>query len=172
MNFKRNVGRTDKNIRIAVGLVLIVIGILFAHSFLLTLIGAIVLATGVFSYCALYQVLGMSTATAAETVAASDDLSERANENIRDFKEEAVETANELKDKAEDFADDVREEAEEFADDAKRKYHEVREDVEDYTDDLKRKYSDKDAPDTTHNVHTTHTNPVKDDPTAPPSSKL
>lgn len=47
MNLVRNVGRTDKNIRIAAGIVLIILGIFFAKSFLLTIVGAAVLATGV-----------------------------------------------------------------------------------------------------------------------------
>lgn len=132
MNFQRNVGRKDKNIRIAVGIVLIIIGLLFAKSFLLTLIGAIVLGTGVFSFCALYQILGMNTATAAEQVAASDDLTERASENIEDFKQEAVETAQELKEEAIETAQELKEDAEELIEDAKEKIDEV-------TDSMKKK---------------------------------
>ena len=130
MNFQRNVGRKDKNIRIAVGIALIVVG--FLSSKLLILIGAIVLATGVFSFCGLYQLLGMNTATAAEQVSASDDLSERASENIDDFKQEATETAQELKEEAIETAQELKEDAEELIEDAKEKIDEV-------TDSMKKK---------------------------------
>lgn len=127
MNFQRNVGRKDKNIRIAVGIALIVVG--FLSSKLLILIGAIVLATGVFSFCGLYQLLGMNTATTAEQVAASDDLSERASENIDDFKQEATETAQELKEEAIETAQELKEDAEELIEDAKEKIEEVTESI-------------------------------------------
>ncbi|CAA6826281.1 MAG: Unknown protein [uncultured Thiotrichaceae bacterium] len=130
MNFQRNVGRKDKNIRIAAGIALIVVG--FLSYKLLMLIGAIVLATGVFSFCGLYQLLGMNTATAAEQVSASDDLSERASENIDDFKQEATETAQELKEEAIETAQELKEDAEELIEDAKEKIEEV-------TDSMKKK---------------------------------
>ena len=134
MKLIRNVGRKDKNIRIAVGIVLLVIGLLFAKSFLLTILGAIVLATGVFSFCGLYQLLGMNTASAQEQATASADLSDRAVENLEDFKEEAVETAGELKEKAEDAVDDFKQsdlgkQAEEKFDDLKEKAGEVVDDI-------------------------------------------
>ena len=116
MDFARNVGRTDKNIRIAAGIVLLIIGMFFAKSFLLTLLGSILLATGIISFCPVYNFLGKSTATAAETVSASDDLMERASENLDDFKDEAVETAQELKEKAEDMAEDLKDKAEDWKD--------------------------------------------------------
>ena len=131
MNLPRNVGRKDKNLRIAIGLALIVIGLLFAKSTLLTIIGIVVTATGVLSFCALYQVLGMSTATSAETVAASDDLTERANENIQDFKQEATEVAQDLK-----------EEAEELVEDAKEKFDDIKEDAEELVEDAKEKFNE------------------------------
>ncbi|MEZ5534339.1 MAG: DUF2892 domain-containing protein [Thiolinea sp.] len=121
MNFQRNVGRKDKNIRIAVGIVLIIVGLLFAKSFWLTLIGAIVLGTGIFSFCALYTLLGMNTATTAEQLAASDDLGERASENFDDFKQEAVETAQELKEDAEELLEDAKEKIDEVTDSLKKK---------------------------------------------------
>ncbi len=119
MNFQRNVGRKDKNIRIAVGIALIVIG--FLSSKWLIFIGAIALGTGIFSFCALYQVLGMNTATTAEQVAASDDLAERASENITDFKQEAVETAQELKEDAEELIEEAKEKIDEVTDSIKKK---------------------------------------------------
>ena len=139
MNFQRNVGRKDKNIRIAVGIVLIIVGLLFAKSFLLTLIGAIVTATGVFSFCSLYQLLGMNTATTAEQVAASDDLSERANENIDDFKQEATETAQELKEDAGELIEDAKEKAQELKEDAEELIEDAKEKIEEVTDSIKKK---------------------------------
>lgn len=135
MNLERNVGRNDKNIRIAVGIVLLIIGLFFAKSFLITLIGAIALATGVTSFCGLYKLLGMSTATAAETATASPDLSDRAVENLEDFKEEAVETAGELKEKADEVVEDIK--SGELAEDAKEKFSELKDKAEDVVDDLK-----------------------------------
>lgn len=132
MDFARNVGRTDKNIRIAAGIALLIIALFFFKgffSFLFTLVGAILLSTGLISFCPLYNFLGKSTATAAETVSASDDLTERASENFDDFKEEAVETAQELKDKAEDIAEDLKQEAEELIDDAKEKIDDIKKSV-------------------------------------------
>lgn len=119
MNFQRNVGRKDKNIRIAVGIALIVIG--FLSSKWLILIGLIALATGVFSFCGLYQLLGMNTATAAEQISASDDLAERAGENIDDFKQEAAETAQELKEDAEELIEDAKEKIDEVTESIKKK---------------------------------------------------
>lgn len=137
MNFQRNVGRKDKNIRIAVGIALIVIG--FLSSKWLILIGAIVLATGVFSFCGLYQLLGMNTATTAEQVAASDDLSERAGENIEDFKKEAAETAQELKEDAGELIEDAKEKAQELKEDAEELIEDAKEKIEEVTDSIKKK---------------------------------
>lgn len=100
MELERNVGRTDKNIRIGIGILLIVIGLLFAKSLGLVILGIVVLATGLLSFCGLYKVLGLNTATKAERQTAKADLSDRATENFKDFKQEAVETAQELKEEA------------------------------------------------------------------------
>lgn len=135
MNLVRNVGRTDKNIRIAAGIVLIILGIFFAKSFLLTIVGAAVLATGVLSFCGLYSLLGMNTATVAEQASASPDLSDRAVENLEDFKEEAIETAGEIKEKAEETVEDIK--SSEFAKDAQEKISELKEKAGDVVDDLK-----------------------------------
>lgn len=149
MKLVRNVGRKDKNIRIGVGIVLLVIGLLFAKSFWLTILGAIVLATGVFSFCWIYTLLGMNTASVAEQTTASEDLSERAVENLEDFKEEAVETAGELKEKAEEAVEDFKEsdlgqKAEEKFDELKDKAGEVVEDIKsgEFTKDAKEKFSE------------------------------
>lgn len=111
MKLERNVGRTDKNIRIGIGILLIVIGLLFAKSFGLVILGVVVLATGLLSFCGLYKVLGINTASKTERQTAKADLSDRVTENFNDFKQEAVETAQELKEKAVDTAKDMKEEA-------------------------------------------------------------
>lgn len=111
MELERNVGRTDKNIRIGIGILLIVIGLLFAKSFGLVILGIVVLATGLLSFCGLYKVLGINTASKTERQTAKADLSDRVTENFNDFKQEAVETAQELKEKAVDTAKDMKEEA-------------------------------------------------------------
>ncbi|MFI0401000.1 MAG: DUF2892 domain-containing protein [Thiolinea sp.] len=111
MSLERNVGGTDKNIRIGIGILLIVIGLLFAKSFGLVILGIVVLATGLLSFCGLYKLLGLNTASKAERQTAKTDLTDRAAENFGDFKKEAVETAQELKEKAVDVAKEVKEEA-------------------------------------------------------------
>lgn len=109
MDLAPNVGRTDKNIRIGLGILLIVIGLF--KSFGLVILGIVILATGLLSFCGLYKVLGINTASKAERQTAKTDLSDRATENFNDFKHEAVETAQELKEKAVDVAKEVKEEA-------------------------------------------------------------
>lgn len=111
MDLAPNVGRTDKNIRIGIGILLIIIGLLFAKSFGLVILGIVLLATGLLSFCGMYKILGINTASKAERQTAKTDLSDRATENFNDFKNEAVETAQELKDKAVDVAKDVKAEA-------------------------------------------------------------
>jgi len=57
---KKNVGGLDRIVRIVVGLLLMGLaatGMVGAWGWL----GAVVLATGVFSFCGLYTVLGMNT---------------------------------------------------------------------------------------------------------------
>ncbi len=144
MNLERNVGRTDKNLRITAGIGLILIGLFFAHSFWLTLIGALVLASGVFSVCVLYQLLGMSTATAEERSSAKADLSDRATDNLDDYKEEVIETTQEVKQKAGELAEDAKEELAELKDDAeevmqtaKKKAGELAEDAKEEIAELK-----------------------------------
>jgi len=56
---KVNVGKKDKTIRIVVGILLILIGIIYQSWW--GLLGLIPLITGLINYCPLYSVLGIST---------------------------------------------------------------------------------------------------------------
>jgi len=148
MKLIRNVSRKDKNIRMAVGIVLLLIGLFFG-GFFLGIIGLYALASGLLSHCWIYKLLGMNTASITEQTTASEDLSERAVENLEDFKEEAVETAGELKDKAEDAVDDFKQsdigkKAEEKFDDLKEKAGDVVDDIKsgEFTKDAKEKFSE------------------------------
>ncbi len=62
---ERNVGKTDRVVRIVLGIILIAVSALnmvaAPWSYLVVLIGIIALATGVFGTCALYSLLGMNT---------------------------------------------------------------------------------------------------------------
>jgi hypothetical protein len=62
---KKNVGGLDKGLRIALGIVLILIGLLAQLSggikTLVFLVAAVALFTGVFGLCPLWKVLGIST---------------------------------------------------------------------------------------------------------------
>lgn len=60
---KANVGGIDKVIRVVVGLIIIVVGIVYRSWW--GVIGVLVLLTGVFNFCALYIPLGISTRKAA-----------------------------------------------------------------------------------------------------------
>jgi hypothetical protein len=63
---EKNVGMIDRVIRVILGIVLIVVFALHKvaapWSYLILLIGLIALVTGVVGTCALYSILGMSTA--------------------------------------------------------------------------------------------------------------
>lgn len=56
---KKNVGSIDRLLRIILGLVIGIVGVIFDSWW--GLIGIIPLATGLFHFCPLYSVLGMST---------------------------------------------------------------------------------------------------------------
>jgi hypothetical protein len=56
---KKNMGTTDKTIRIVIGLILIVLGIFGSKIWII--IGLIPLITGLINYCPLYTLLGIST---------------------------------------------------------------------------------------------------------------
>ena len=59
MGLTKNVGKTDKTLRIIFGLVLLG-GFVYTKN-LLFLIGLIPLATGLLNYCPLYSILGINT---------------------------------------------------------------------------------------------------------------
>jgi hypothetical protein len=56
---KKNVGGADRTIRIVLGLAILGVGVYFKSWW--GLIGLIPLLTGLFSYCGLYSLLGLST---------------------------------------------------------------------------------------------------------------
>lgn len=56
---KSNVGRIDRIIRIVIGLIVAIAGVIFESYW--GLVGIGILATGVFGYCALYSVLKINT---------------------------------------------------------------------------------------------------------------
>ncbi|HEX9971256.1 MAG TPA: DUF2892 domain-containing protein [bacterium] len=56
---EKNVGTTDKTIRIVIGIFLIVLGIF--GSKIWVIIGLLPLITGLIGYCPLYALLGIST---------------------------------------------------------------------------------------------------------------
>ncbi len=58
---KCNVGKTDKSLRIIVGIAIILAGVAFGSW--LGLIGIMPIVTGFFRYCPAYTVLGVSTST-------------------------------------------------------------------------------------------------------------
>ncbi|MBK5931682.1 YgaP family membrane protein [Halochromatium salexigens] len=60
MNLVKNVGQTDRNIRYAVAGVLVLLGVISA-SWLLSVLGLIVLATAYLGTCGAYIPLGIST---------------------------------------------------------------------------------------------------------------
>ena len=56
---KTNVGAMDKTLRIIAGLVIIGLGVYFQSWW--GLVGLVLLLTGLFSFCALYSMFGIST---------------------------------------------------------------------------------------------------------------
>lgn len=63
---KYNVGKTDRLIRLVAGLILLVFGI-WLHSWLVVILGVILLATGIFKFCPLYLPLKMDTTEKPKT---------------------------------------------------------------------------------------------------------
>lgn len=59
MRMKCNVGSTDRIIRIVIGLIVAIAGVVFSSYW--GLIGIVVLATGVFGYCLPYKLLNINT---------------------------------------------------------------------------------------------------------------
>lgn len=56
---KSNVGSVDRIIRIVIGLIVAVTGVIFESYW--GLAGIVIMATGVFGYCALYPLLNINT---------------------------------------------------------------------------------------------------------------
>jgi hypothetical protein len=59
MAWTKNVGGVDRGIRIVLGIAIIAIGAYYGS--LWGVLGLVVLATGVFQWCGLYTLLGVST---------------------------------------------------------------------------------------------------------------
>lgn len=63
---KANEGKTDRVVRIVLGIILLVVGFILLGSIkvlaiILLILGVIALFTGITGFCALYKVFGMST---------------------------------------------------------------------------------------------------------------
>ncbi|HZL11512.1 MAG TPA: DUF2892 domain-containing protein [Prolixibacteraceae bacterium] len=56
---KCNVGSIDRVIRIVIGLIIAIAGIIFKSYW--GIVGIVIMATGVFGYCALYSLLNINT---------------------------------------------------------------------------------------------------------------
>ncbi len=63
--FKHNMGKTDRLIRIVLG-VLLIGNVFFALQHPIGWVGVILLATGIFGICPLYSLLGIDTKPASE----------------------------------------------------------------------------------------------------------
>lgn len=59
MTFQKNVGGTDRGLRIVLGIAIIAVGVYYGS--LWGILGVVILATGVFSWCGLYTLLDIST---------------------------------------------------------------------------------------------------------------
>lgn len=62
---KCNVGKTDKLARFILAIILIAVGHI-TEIYLLNAVGAIVLATGYFSFCGMYKFFGINTCKSPE----------------------------------------------------------------------------------------------------------
>lgn len=143
MKLDYNVGSTDRNIRIGVGVLFLILGVFFAKSWLIFVVGAILIATGVFSFCPAYTLLGMNTASITdEAKFLGDSPAERASENIEDVKAEVAETAEEAKVKASELAEEAKEEAAEMMDEAKETLADAKEEASELVDEAKEKLAD------------------------------
>jgi len=56
---KCNVGPIDRILRIIIGLAIAVVGVIYASYW--GVVGIVIMATGVFGYCALYSIVNIST---------------------------------------------------------------------------------------------------------------
>lgn len=59
---KKNVGGIDKKARIIIGALLVLVGTVGIQSIVVTIVGLVVMGTGVFGFCGLYSLLGINTA--------------------------------------------------------------------------------------------------------------
>lgn len=57
---QKNVGRTDKWLRIILGVVIAGVGY-YMQNWVLGIIGVIIFGTGIFNWCLLYRIFGIST---------------------------------------------------------------------------------------------------------------
>lgn len=58
---KQNVGILDQTLRLVVGIFLIVLGFYYGNNWILYIVGAVILMTGIIGYCPVYEMLNMST---------------------------------------------------------------------------------------------------------------
>jgi len=65
--FKQNVGKTDRVIRVILG-VLLIGNVFFALQHPIGWIGVVLLVTGIAGRCPLYSLLGLNTRSAAEKI--------------------------------------------------------------------------------------------------------
>jgi len=59
---KRNVGGADKYARIIIGALLVIVGTVGIANLVVTIVGLVVMGTGVFRFCGAYKLLGIDTA--------------------------------------------------------------------------------------------------------------
>ncbi|MGE4398383.1 MAG: DUF2892 domain-containing protein [Campylobacterales bacterium] len=59
---KKNVGGIDKKARMIIGALLVLVGTVGIQSIVVTIVGLVVMGTGVFGFCGLYSLLGINTA--------------------------------------------------------------------------------------------------------------
>lgn len=58
---KQNIGGIDRYIRIGIGAILVIVGTVGINSLIVSVIGLIIMGTGVFRFCGLYTLLGINT---------------------------------------------------------------------------------------------------------------
>jgi uncharacterized membrane protein len=63
----KNVGSVDRSLRVALGLVLIVLGVFLFDTWLISLMGFVLFLTGAVRICLLYKILGIDTCAQCAT---------------------------------------------------------------------------------------------------------
>ena len=63
---KQNVGILDQTLRLVVGIFLIVLGFYYGNNWLLYILGAAVLVSGIIGYCPVYELLNITTLEKSE----------------------------------------------------------------------------------------------------------